>query len=313
MDWFAIPGLSIFHSRQINGMALFFQFASMVCFGITNVLWKPPLATLPVTILILVRTVLTSSFFLILILLNLYFQFDSLNSFYKPFGDLRFSDVAITVGICSINYWGLFFYNKSLSYTRTGVTIIISCIGTIVAILFSVFLYREAITQSQILIFILFIVGLWFLENLDSSFLKLKLSKGVVYALLSLLFWSTWPLYRIAFERVGILWFSLILECTVLMLTFLIICFSGELGQLVSYKLAVLKNAKWIIALGLLGFGGVLFTNLAISGQAVSSYAIFGLVQPLISLSFAAIFLRERLTKLQYVGITIILLVLLFK
>ena len=132
-------------------------------------LWKPPLATLPVTILILVRTVLTSSFFLILILLNLYFQFDSLNSFYKPFGDLRFSDVAITVGICSINYWGLFFYNKSLSYTRTGVTIIISCIGTIVAILFSVFLYREAITQSQILIFILFIVGLWFLENLDSS------------------------------------------------------------------------------------------------------------------------------------------------
>ena len=191
-------------------MALFYQFASMVCFGITNCLWKPPLASLPVSVLILVRTSLTTSLFLLLILLHQYFQFDSLKSFYKPIDSIGFMDVAVSVGICLINYWGLFFYNKSLSYTRTGITIVISCIGTVFSILFSVLLYGEMITQSQVVTITCFIVALWFLENLDSSFLKLRLSKGVVYALLSLLFWSTWPLYVIAFERVGILWFSLI-------------------------------------------------------------------------------------------------------
>lgn len=284
----------------------------MLCFGITNCLWQPPLASLSVPVLILVRTILTSSFFLILILLNLYFQFDSLNSFYKPFSELQFSDVAITIGICSINYWGLFFYNKSLSHTRTGITMIITCIGIVGSILFSILLYGEKITQHQVISMMLFIVGIWFLENLDSSFLKLKLSKGVLYAILSLLFWSTWPLFPIAFAKVGVLWFCLILECTVLSLTFTIICFSGGLSQIVEYRFALLKNGKWIIPLAILGFGGVLFSNLSMSGQAVSSYAIFGLVQPLISLFFAAIFLGERLTKLQYAGIALILLVLLF-
>ncbi len=294
-------------------MALFFQFASMICFGITNCLWKPPLASLPVPVLILVRTFLTSFFFLILILLNLYFQFDSLNYFYKPFSELQFLDVAITIGICSINYWGLFFYNKSLSHTRTGITMIITCIGIIGSILFSVFLYSETITSQQIISIVLFVIAIWFLENLDSSFLKLKLSKGVLYAILSLLFWSTWPLFPIAFEKVGVLWFSLIMECTVLTLTFLIIWFSGSLTQIFTYKPALLKNSKWIIPLAILGFGGVLFSNLAMSGQAVSNFAIFGLVQPLISLAFAALFMGERLTKLQYIGISIILLVLIFK
>ena len=293
-------------------MALFFQLASMFCFGITNCLWKPPLAALPVSVLILARTVLTSFFLLTLILINLIFQFDSLHSFYKPLSQIDFSDLIITIGICSINYWGLFFYNKSLSYTRTGITIVISCVGVVVSILFSILLYGEELTQSQILVMMLFIAALWFLENLDSSFLKLKMSKGVVYALLSLLFWSTWPLYRIGFEKVGILWFSFILECTVLTLTFLIVCFSGNFKKLPSYKTAIWQNAKWIVPLGLLGFGGVLFTNLAISGQRASSYAIFGLIQPLISLFFAAIFLKERLTKLQYVGVAIILIVLMF-
>ncbi len=292
-------------------MALFYQLASMICFGVTNCLWKPPLATLPVSVLILVRTILTSFLFMLLILLNLYFKFDWLSSSYKPLNEIGLIDILITVSICSINYWGLFFYNKSLSYTRTGITIVISCVGVVVSILFSILLYGEEITLTQAVTMILFIVGLWFLENLNSSFLKLKLTKGVVYALLSLLFWATWPLYRIAFEKVGVLWFSLILECTVLTLTFLILCFSEDFTQLPSYKMAVWQNAKWIVPLGLLGFGGVLFTNLAISGQKISSYAIFGLIQPLISLFFAAIFLNERLTKLQYVGVAIILIVLL--
>lgn len=130
---------------------------------------------------------------------------------------------------------------------------------------------------------------------------------------MSLSFWSTWPLFPIAFAKVGVLWFCLILECTVLSLTFLIVCFSIGFSQIASYKSAILKNAKWIIPLAILGFGGVLFSNLAISSQTISNYAILGLIQPLISLFFAAIFLNERLSRLQYVGVAIILLTLFLK
>lgn len=293
-------------------MALFYQFASMFCFGITNCLWKPPLAELPVSILIFARTILTTTFFVILVIAIHFFNLDLFQQFHKPIAQLSIIDVLITVGICAINYWGLFFYNKSLSYGRAGIAVVITCMGLISSILLSIFVYGQGVTKQQSVVMVCFVVAIWFLENLDASFLRLKPSKGVRYAMLSLAFWSTWPLFPIAFERVGVLWFCLILETTVLSLTFFVICASGELRVLGRHRKLILKNMKWILPLGVLGFSGVLFSNLSMSGQTVSSYAIFGLVQPLISLLFAAAILKERLSRLQYVGIAIMLGVLVF-
>ena len=242
--------------------------------------------------------------------MNSIFQFDFLNGFYKPITQLKFIDITIATGVCAINYWGLFFYNQSLRYTQAGITIILACIGTVTSIIFSIILYGEKITYHQAGNFLALLFGIWLLENLNSSFLKVKFSRGVGYALLSVFFWSTWFLFPIAFARVGVLWFCCILECTVFTLSLIVFLFTHQVNQTQTYQSAILLNLKWIVPLAVLGFGGVLFSNLAMVSAGVANYAILGLVQPLISLFFTAFFFRERLTRWQYAGVGVILLVL---
>jgi len=295
-------------------MASFFQFVSMLCFSFTNILWKPPLQSLPPSLLIMTRTMLTSTFFLILMLLQSHFLFDGLNQFYKPLSELKFLDVVISIGICLINSLGLLFYNKSMSEAKAGVSIISTSSGIISSVLYALLLYRETITPIQYTKFGLYIVALWFLENLNSNFLKFKISKGLGYALLSKLFWSTWTLYAIAYGKVGVLWFCLILEYSVLLMSVLVFSFSKRLPPLSSFKQEIINNQKWIISLGVLGFCGVLFSTLAMQQQkTIIGYTVFGLLQPVVSLTASYFILSERLTKWQYIGVGIILSTILLK
>jgi drug/metabolite transporter (DMT)-like permease len=260
------------------------------------------------------RSVLTSSFFLLLLLLQSNFHFEALNDFYKPLSELKFSDVIISATICIANSFGLLFYNKSVKHTQVGVSVISTSSGIVSPILYGVLIYHETVTPTQYVNIALFVISLWFLENLNPKFFKLNVSKGISYALLARVFWSTWPLYAIGYGKVGVLWFCLILECSVLLMSIVVFCFSKNLSPLSSYKSGIISNKKWIVSLGVIGFCGVLLSIFAMKQHnSITNYAIVALLQPLISLIVSSVMLKERLTKWQYIGAVIVLLTMLLK
>jgi drug/metabolite transporter (DMT)-like permease len=283
-------------------MGYLIQFIAMSCFGISNCLWTYPQKHLPILLIMAIRAAFTSSLFAIFILIQNHFAFESFQQFLLPLHHLNVSSVLQAITVCFISYFGLFFFNKSIKHGHVSISIPILCIGSFIGILAGIFMYKENITFLKFIILLLFIVGLWCMEKLNSKIWKLKFSKGVLYSLLATLFWSASAFYPLAIQSIGVLWFSLILELTV--------CTVSLLGYLVQFKSlykSVEYNFKhalpWIAALAICGFGGVLFSNLGFLFLPLHIIGMMGIIQPVISMIIASLLMKEKLTITQYVGV----------
>lgn len=287
-------------------LGFWFQLAGMMSFGVSNCLWKFPLRTLPVPMLISLRSATTSVLFFLLIL-GYHFGFASNESkFYYPISDLHISGILPAIGLCAINYWGLYFFNLSMKHTASGIAITTATSGALISIVIGIYFYGEKFTLGNGLNFLVYLLAIWFLENLSKSALKLQFTRGMLYALLSMVFWRTASFFPMATAQVGILWFCLILELTVCFLSTAIFLLS-ERCIFPYYKYSLKGNYSWILLLAIFGFGGVLFANTAMNYSAISALALLGIAQPLTSWIFGAVFLKERLTTLQYIGMAIML------
>jgi drug/metabolite transporter (DMT)-like permease len=144
----------------------------------------------------------------------------------------------------------------------------------------------------------LVIVGLFLLEGKKPI---LKWSKGTNYALIASFFWGTsFALFRIPIEKIGSVNFSFSLEFTVCIMAILIGFFTKEKQNSKVSKQAVYT----IIVLALLGYLGVVFYNKAITIIPVSTLSIMGTFTPVITIIISHIYLKEKFTKNQYIGIS---------
>lgn len=282
------------------------QFIAMASFGLSNCLWAYPLKKMPPLLLIAIRATLTSLLFLLLILSQSLFGFSILKQFYLPLSALRFEDVLLSVFICAVSYFGLFFFNLSIKHGSVSLSIPILCIGTLFGIITGVFFYWESFTFFKGLAGFIFIIGLWCMEKLNPQMWRLQFSKGVYYSLLAMLFWGASAFYLVSIKRVGALNFSFVLESTVAIMSWLGFLFQKK-NSFSFYASVTKENFHWIIKLALCGFCGVLFANLAFSYLPVSTLGLLVIVQPVVSMCFAAFLLKERLKFIQYTGVLIIL------
>ena len=190
------------------------QLISMLSFGTSNALWRKPVGKLVVEEAIVYRTIFSLLFFIVLLFV---------------IGDKAVETNGLVWGIniwlftfiiSCLSYFGLFFYNKALKYSSTGLVVIVVTTSYLFGQFTSFVLLGEVPTKGYVLPFMLFVAAI-VISDYPSVF-KLKLSKGVGYGLLASLFWGiTLPLLSIPSKQLGYVKTGLVLEVSVMLMSLL--------------------------------------------------------------------------------------------
>lgn len=261
-----------------------YQLISMLSFGTSNVLWKTPQKYLSVYKIIFLRTIVSVLLFGILALVFLSIK-----------GDLY--DWAIAFIISLVSFLGLLFYNFSIKKSKVSHSITITSTSAVFGVITSVLAYGEEIHLTLVLCLLLIVIGLFLLESKKPI---LKWSRGTFYAILAAFFWgTTFALFRIPVEKIGSYNFSLVLETSVLLGAGILLVGRKKDGFTGSPTTSTYLSVALI---GVLGFVGVLFYNFAVIQVKVSTLAVMGAFTPVISIIISHLFLKERFSSSQYLG-----------
>ena len=263
-----------------------------ICYGTTNVLWKNPrneIGTLP---LIIFR-----SFCCFIIFSGSYFLLTSLQII--PITHFTFNDIALTMGICAVNYFGLFFFLKSMKHAPVSNTIGFGKIGLIIGVLIGYFVYHEEISLLKIVLCLTVLVGVSFIEASGakrSSFL----SKGLLYTVLAKIFWATSYLYVPFITKLGPVLFCAVLEFTVFALSCMLLLISPKKIKVGSISPRTRYEMLLLVVLGTLG---TFCLNFALANMSIILFAVIGLIEPVLGLLISKMYHRENFTKFQKIGI----------
>ena len=265
---------------------IIYQLISMLSFGTSNVLWKNPQKRLPIFKIIMLRTIVSVVLFGIMALL-----------FFESKGN--FFDWVIGFVISFTSFFGLVFYNLSLKESKVSHSVTITSISAVFGVLVSVFFYDEQLHLKLVASLLFVTAGLFFLESKKPL---IQWSKGTVYAILAAFFWgTTFALFKIPVEKIGSYNFSFVLEISVL-LGATILFLSTKKNK--TTHLPTISTYLTVGVIGVLAFLGVLFYNMAIEKVPVSILSVMGAFTPVISIVISHIFLKEKFTKAQYIGMT---------
>ncbi len=194
----------------MNGIVA--QLISMFSMGLSDALWRKPIGKLVVEEAIIYRTVFSLLFFFVLLFLDLNKTTELAQ------GVLGFNIWFFTFLVCCISYFGLFFFNKALKHSSTGLVVIVTTSSYLFGQLTSFILLGETPKKGYILPFALFILSI--IVSDYSSIFKFKLSKGVWFALLASLFWGvTLPLLSIPAKQIGYVKTGFISELSVMLMS----------------------------------------------------------------------------------------------
>ncbi len=285
-------------------MAVIFQLCSILGFTIGNSLWHKPVKVLPITFIISVKSLITSSFFLVGMLIASQFEASDRLGITQPFNHISIYSVLYAMGLCAVSYWGLYFFNRSLKHTASGITITVAGMGTLIGFMMAIFVYHEKVTLINITSSLLGTFGLWCLEKFNPGFFKLKFTKGMLFGLLSMLFWRIGGLFPLAIDRVGVMLFSLILEVTVFLISITLFIFSKKI---VTLEMPFVKNnLMTILFIAITNFAGILGNHLTLKFTSFVNYTILGFLAPIVTFFISLVFYKEKYTKIQFLGIIII-------
>ena len=272
--------------------ALLITILGHLCYGTTNVMWKNPrneMGTLPL--------IITRSFFSFLIFLFSFIALTNLGLLYAP--KITFRDLLSTAGICAVNYFGLFFYLKSLKHAPVSSTIGFGKVSLIIGVLSAYFLYDEEISALKIVMCIIVLIGVTFIER-AARIGSAVMSKGLMYSILCKLFWGTSYLFVPFIDKLGPILFCVVLEFIVCTLSCLLLLASRS--KFPSHRVS--RRTKFEIGiLVVLGTGGTFCLNFALANISILLFATLALIEPILGLIISKIYHRERLTPLQYAGV----------
>ena len=276
----------------------------MLCFGIANCLWIFPLKDMTNTKIILVRSFLTTIFFGILLLINLQFEIPFLG---KIPDNLKIINFVYVILICAFSYFGLFFFSLSLKETKVSLAVPVSSIGAIFGIITAIVVYNESFSVNKIFSGLMFFIGLMFI-NESAINQKFKLSKGIIYNLLAAFFWGiSFSLFRLCVNWLGATLFSFVLEITVFLMSIITFKFFNPNDTFLNFKNVSVTSFKFVMLLAILVFIGVLSNSLAFYLLPVNEMSLLGVFTEVISIIFAFLVLKEKITLNQKVGILIMI------
>lgn len=263
-----------------------------IAYGTTNVLWKNPrneIGTLP---LIIIR-----SFCCFLIFSGLYFGLIFFGVFSHP--KFTYVDILQTMGICAVNYFGLFFFLKSMKHAPVAKTIGFGKIGLVIGMAVAYFVYDEEISPLKIMMCIVVLIGVSLVDSAGQKRSTI-ISKGLIYSILCKIFWSAAYLYVPFINKLGPILFCVILEFTVCTMS---VALYSLKPKRIDISAISSRTKKEVLLLILLGTLGTLCLNFALANISIVMFAIIGLIEPVIGLTISKLYHKEYLTKKQQLGI----------
>lgn len=262
-----------------------------MAYGVTNGLWKSPreqIGTLP---LILIRSFSCCIIFLCSYLLASYFH-------WLPEKNFTQQDIFYTILICMVNYFGLFFYLKSLKHTFVSNVIGFGKMGLIIGVLIGIFFYGETISLQKGIACVAILLAVSLIEK-SVKVEPNPISKGLIYSILSRLFWATGLLFVPFIQKLGILLFCTILEAVIFSMSLILYFLQREKTKIIINP----KTRNEVAVLVILGTIGTFCLNFAITQTSIIIFAFLGLIEPIIGLIVAIFYYKEKINKLQYIGL----------
>lgn len=272
------------------------QIISTFSFGMSNALWRKPIDKLVVEEAIIYRTIFTIFYFVVLLFA---LKQPELHTSPKAFG-INIWLFCILVSCTS--YFGLFFFNKALKQTTTGLTAIVTTSSYIFSQFTAFVLLGETMHTSFLLPFALFVLALIISDY--KSLKSIRASKGVAYGLLAAIFWGlSLPLLSIPANKIGYVKTGLILELSVMFMSLISLYFVRK-GSLCFTRFK--KDWPFFVLLGLFAGSGVLFNNLSYTKIPVHIAASISSSTHLVTIIAAWVLFKEKLKPQHYAAALIV-------
>ena len=286
-------------------MGYFFVLSYLICFGLSDCLWLFIKKDIPLSFVMLLRSIITTTLFLFLFLLV---KFNFINIGFKIY-PCSFLQISEAVLLSIVSYWGLYFFVKSLNYNGVGLSATITTVtNSVLSLILSILFFKELLTFKISICFILAFIGILLCDkNSFQNSLKFKFTKGVGYCFLAAIFWAvSYTLFKNPIEKIGVINFSLILESSILLMG-LIIFFVKKQTILIAKQISI-KEKKIIAFIGFLIFVGTLTNSASYNVLPLITLNILGKLGLTVPVLFGMILLKERPSTKQYLGIGILFL-----
>lgn len=170
--------------------------------------------------------------------------------------------------------------------------------------------FSEAFTTNHFISFIIAIIGILFISLKTTQQKTVFNFQSILLPLLAAMFWGVgYTLFKIPLQWMGALTLSLLIESTVLIVSFVMLLQSKTVVQL-NFKKAF-SIPQFYVA-GLLLVSGSVLINIALTKLSIATVNILGLFTFPVSIFSAYLFSKEKPTKKEGVGIILIVASIIF-
>jgi len=218
-----------------------------------------------------------------------------------PLG-LKFSFSILFIGIIIgfSNLLGQLSFYKGMAMEKLSVMSPLAASFPIITIFLSISILGESLLLNQWLGVIVSISGL-FLVSIDIKTFKLRNNRGIVLGLFAMLSWGV-TVFATGLLVIRTNWLYAAVVFRVITMIFAFLYF-----KIRKFDLSIGKvDNKILLILSLIGISeiaGTLFFNLGVTSEAISLVTPIAALYPAIALILGIIFLKERLLKIQKIGI----------
>ena len=266
---------------------MIFVLLATIFFGVSDSFWKPILDSHSVIPAMKIRTIISS---FVLILITLIFGKLDQGSLYEYSTAIVPSLLSATAFICLV---------KAFKKSSVSVVITINSLTLIVAQVTAFILFHEVVNFFNYSLVLVLIITSIFLLNGG----KLKFNKGIKFAVIaSILFGISYPLLSIPSNTIGSFQTGVIQEL-VLLISLFIVSWLSPTERSTPNNIDYFKNINiYIVALGAaLGISLLFYSYTILPVYQVQLICSF---VPVIALIISGMVFKERLTKIQKVGVT---------
>ena len=277
-------------------MILLISFTGMLCFGISNCLWRPAFRVMNLAGILFYR-----SFYTVIImslLLMVYYSFFPQN----PPDLIQFS-VLKALGWILLSFAGLVLLTVSLRYNPAGISgSVVMTIGIFGA--FAAHFIRND-PWPEYLLYIIYLYAVGF-ALIDKAVLRTFLpDRGVTLALCAAACWALANLgFKEGIEEMGAYTFAWLQELVVLTGSGVWLGYQKiQKGHTVTEK----QENGPIFLLALLTLGGIVCANVALGQLSLMQFACISMVQPVATMVISKWIQREQISTRQLAGAAFLL------
>ncbi len=276
-----------------------FIFLSAVCFGFSNAYWKSAIQQVSFLQVIFLRGLYTSAFFAFCYLID--YNWGLFEPWLGSSPTPQLNQLAWTVGLCLFSSLGLYFFVRNLKSATISYVAPISSINLFGILTAYLFLNEAWLIQHSIaLLLVVFGIILIFQHDLRGVSPKVAY-KSLLGSLLTSFFWGvSYTLFKFPIQWLGVLPFTLILEVCVTCMAGLCMIYQKEAWVKIE------KNKVQRLAICLV-FGS-LFLHLAYLQANLWQIIFVGKFQLVFTLFFGQVLFRDRMSLLQWLGVSLIIL-----